>query len=83
MFKHIATRAIRKGLRVNAAKTNLLAVSASTSYQARAHIYDENNQRIDCQADLKALGFVFNSKGDVSSQVDMLCRKFKQRVWTL
>ena len=83
MFKHIATRAIRKGLKVNAAKTNLLAVSASTSYQAKAHIYDENDQRIDCQNDLKALGFIFNSRGDVSSQIDMLCRKFRRKVWTL
>ena len=83
MFKHIAGRAYRKGLRVNAAKTNLLVVSASNSYEARAHFYDDQNTRIDCQNTLKALGFTFNARGDVSTQVEILTKKFRQKVWTL
>ena len=83
MFKHIAARAHRKGLRVNGAKTNLLPISASNSYDARAHFYDAENTRIESTNELKALGFVFNGKGDVSTQVGRLCRKFRQKVWTL
>ena len=83
MFNHIATRAKTKGLVVNAEKTNLLVVSASKSYEARAHFYDSNNQRINSQNNLKALGFIFNQRGDASSQVDNLCTKFRQKVWSL
>ena len=42
MFSHISGRTLRKGLKVNAAKTNLLVASASRSYNARAHFYDSN-----------------------------------------
>ena len=59
MFKHIAKKAYDRGLRVNAAKTNLLVVSASKSYEARAHFFDEDNTRVDCSTNLKALGFTF------------------------
>ena len=83
MFNHIADRAKEKGLLVNAAKTNLLVVSASKSYEACAHFYDSTNNRIDCQQNLKALGFIFNKRGDASSQVDNVCRKFRQKVWAL
>ena len=57
MFRRISTNAKSKGLLVNAKKTNLLVVSASRSYEARAHIYDENNNRIDSTDPLKTLGF--------------------------
>ena len=83
MFRHIASRANKKGLRVNAAKTNLLLISASNSYEARAHLYDAENVRVDCSKELKALGFIFNSKGDVSTQVERLSNKFRHKVWTL
>ena len=83
MFRHIATKAKTKGLQVNSAKTCLLVVSASKSYDAYAHMYDEENNKILCQNNMKALGFIFNRRGDASSQVDSLCRKFRQKVWAL
>ena len=67
IFQRISTNAKSKGLLVNAKKTNLLVVSASRSYEARAHIYDENNNRIDSTDTLKTLGFIFNNRGDISS----------------
>ena len=82
MFQHISGQAVKKGLRVNTSKTNLLVISASKSYEARAHFHD-NATRIESQDELKALGFIFNKRGDVSSQIDNLCRKFRQKVWTL
>ena len=55
MFNHISRQASKQGLVVNAAKTNLLVVSASKSYNAQAHFYDQNNEKIDCVTELKAL----------------------------
>ena len=70
-------------MKVNAAKTNLLVVSASKPYEARGHIIDQDNHRVDCTNMLKALGFTFNTRGDVSSQINVLCKKFRQKVWAL
>lgn len=83
LFNHISERALQKGLKVNASKTNLLVVSASRSYEARAHFYDKEGTRIDSSKTLKALGFTFNSKGDVSTQIANLCTQFRQKVWAL
>ena len=83
MFRHIVRRAKSKGMLVNSAKTTLLAVSAANSYESRAHFYDEDNQRINNSLTLKALGFNFNAKGDVSTQVEDLCKKFRRKVWSL
>ena len=83
MFKHIANNAQKRDLVVNSAKTNLLVISASKSYDACAHFFDSDNNRVDCQENLKALGFIFNERGDMSAQIDNLCRKFRQKVWSL
>ena len=70
MFRHISAKAEQQGLKVNSDKTTLLSVSGAISYQARSHIYDINNTRIDCSEKLKALGFIFNRTGDVADQVE-------------
>ena len=83
MFKHIALNAQKKGLRVNASKTALLVVSSAKSYEAHAHLYDAENVHIDNTNEMKMLGFVFNTRGDVASHIDQLVKKFRQKVWTL
>ena len=86
MFNHIADMASKAGLVVNAAKTNLLVISAAKSYHARAHFYDRSSDtptRVDCGPNLKALGFTFNECGDCSTQVNNLCTKFRKKVWSL
>ena len=75
IFRHISERATRKGLMVNSKKTNLLVMSASRSYQAKAHFYDQNGQRIDSTDSLKTLGFIFNEKADLSTQVEKIPAK--------
>ena len=67
----------------DAEKTTLLAVSTGTSYRAKTHIYDGENNRIDCLTKLKALGFIFNQEVDVSDQVESLCKRLCTRTWTL
>ena len=83
MFRHIACNAKKKGLIVNAAKTSLLTISASKSYEAMSHFYDNDRNVVESTDELKALGFVFNKKGDASTQIDRLCTKFRQKVWSL
>ena len=83
MFKHISAKAKTKGLLVNGKKTGLLVMSASRSYQAKAHIYDENKQRVDSTESMKMLGFIFNQKADTSTHVEKLCTKFRQKVWSI
>ena len=83
LFKHITSKAKEKDLVMNAKKTNLLIISAARSYEARGHIYDEQNCRVDSTKTMKALGFLFNEKGDISSQIENLIRKFRTKVWAL
>ena len=83
MFNHISRNANKQGLLVNAQKTTILTVSAATSYIAKSHIYDHSMTRIDCTDTLKTLGFVFNKQADVSTQVDVLCKRFRSRTWAL
>ena len=68
---------------VNGKKTNLLVVSAAKSFDARAHFYGSSGECVESTSELKALGFVFNNRGDVSTQVKRLCSKFRQKVWSL
>ena len=83
MFRHISYRAEQQGLKVNIEKTTLLAMSAGTSYRAKAHLYNESNNRVDCSPTLKALGFLFNEQADVTDQVEQLCKRFRSRTWAL
>ena len=55
MFNHIAANARKRGMIVNAAKNNLLVVSASKSYEARAHFYDSSNNLVESTDSMKAL----------------------------
>ena len=83
MFNHIGRRAKNQGLKVNTQKTTVLAISNAVSYEARAHLYDEQGARIDSTSSLKALGFIFNTEGDVKDQVESLCKRFRTRTWAL
>ena len=83
MFRHITSRSETQCLKVNTDKTTLLAVSAATSYRTKTHIYDSNNNRIDCSDTLKALSFIFNQEADISDQVESLCKRFRTRNWAL
>ena len=83
MFRHISAKAHEQGLRVNTDKTTLLAISGAISYEARAHLYDSQNTRIDSTDTLKVLGFTFNKTGTIHDQVEILCKRFRARTWAL
>ena len=83
LFKHISKQAKQQGLFVNSKKTTLLTISNAVSYNARSHIYDSEQQRIDCEPTLKMLRFIFNQQADVTDQVQTLCKRFRARTWAL
>lgn len=83
LFNFISSQAKLQGLQVNSKKTALLTISGARSYEARAHIYDTERNRIDSGKKLKILGFVFNNAGTVHDQVESLVRKVNTRTWTL
>ena len=83
MFKHIENDAKKQGLCVNSKKTNMIVISNATSYEPRAHIYAEHATRIDSGDSLKALGFIINKQGNVSSQIEALRKRFRTRMWVL
>ena len=72
-----------QGLLVNTKKTALLAISGANSFEARAHIYSEDGTRVDSQKEMRILGYTFNNKADASSQVNVLAKKFRCKMWTL
>ena len=83
LFRHIASNAQKKGLVVNGKKTTLLIISAARSYESRAHIYDQQDQRVDSVPNMKVLGFILNQRGDISSHLDHIKKKFRTKVWCL
>lgn len=83
LFNYIAAAAKDQGLLVNTNKTTLLTISGARSYQAKSHIYDADNNRVDSKPTLKILGFIFNETGTVADQIEALTKKFNMRTWTL
>ena len=83
LFRQIVRIAELLGMKVNAAKTKLLCVSDSKTYEAAAYIDDGRGNIIESVKSLKILGMHFSSRPDVLAQVDSICTKFRSRIWLL
>lgn len=83
LFRHIEENATKQGLIVNSKKTAMIVVSGANSFKARAHLYNTAGGRVDSTQEMKLLGFTFNSKADVWSQINALVKKFRNKMWTL
>ena len=68
---------------VNASKTAMLCVSESLAYTADAYILDADGNHIGCTKGIKALGFCFSSRPDMSAQVEHIKKSMRSRFWTL
>lgn len=82
-FKSVTRNALRKKMKVNEDKTNLLCISDSLSYVPKTYIEDNSGTRIDCSTTPKILGFEFSDKPTVSRHVDAVLKKFRQKYWSL
>ena len=82
-FRSMVRNAVKKGMKVNASKTCVLAISDSLSYVPKTFIENEEGEIIESSDSLKVLGFNFTNRPSVQAQVDSIIKKFKQRYWTL
>lgn len=82
-FRSITTNAKKKGMLVNADKTNMVCISDSLSYTPITYFYDSDDNKIECGQDMKVLGFWFSSKPTVSLHVDKIVKQLRCRYWSL
>ena len=82
-FRTVSANAMRRGMLLNSKKTRMITISAARDYIAESYIYDETNTRIDCDDNLKVLGFNFGKQPDVQEHMKITQKKFKTRLWTL
>ena len=82
LFGHIVRAATEKGMVVNKKKTNIICISAATSFRAGAHL-DVGEEEIKSTEKLKVLGFFFDKDGGVWSQVSAVCARLRSRSWAL
>ena len=61
MFDHVSKEATERGMIVNDQKTVLMCVSAATSFQARAVLYERNDEEIRSSDKMKILGYTMNA----------------------
>ena len=83
LFRQICRVAEGMGMSVNAAKTLIMCISDTRTYEARAFVEDAEGNRTDSVPAMKILGVYFSNKPDVSAQVDQLCKKMRGRIWML
>ena len=82
-FMSITTAAMRKGMKVNESKTNLLCVSDSLNFRTLTFIEGSKGERIECKKHMKVLGFYLSDRTGVSRHVEEIAKKMRQKYWVL
>ena len=83
IFRAVVRRAEGRGMRVNAAKTNLLVVSDALSFNPRAKIIAEDGTVVTSGSKMKILGFHMSDRPSAGAHVEALRKRFRQRYWIL
>ena len=83
MLDHVVMRAADKGMIVNDVKTNLMCVTAASSYSARAELVGRDGEKISDKKSIKTLGYVLDSDCGQSSNVAAMRSKLRARTWAL
>ena len=81
-FENIKRRADNIGMVINADKTQLLCVSDNNFCEVKSYLIADD-KRVDSVDSLKILGFVFDSKPNVSAHVNYCISKFNKALWAL
>ena len=81
-MNNLVSKANDIGMRVNCKKTQLLCVTPDNGCLAECKI-TVGNESISAGSSLKLLGFMLNSKGDMSDQCRMIKDKFRAKFWSL
>ena len=83
LFKYIVARALATGMKVNAAKTSMMCVSAARGYLANAYILDDDGEKIEPKGTMKILGFHFSNEPHMDAHVRSIQKKFRTKTWVL
>ena len=82
LLTHVAGRAAKQGMAINAAKTGLMIVSAATSFQPKTRVI-LNGETILGKKELKVLGVTLYSDLSFSEHVEKIAAKTRSKTWAL
>ena len=82
LLEHIDARAANNGMAINAKKTSLMCVSASSTFDARVQI-ELAGQVVNGQENMKILGVTVDRDFSFATHVDNLARRSRQKSWPL
>ena len=69
---------------VNANKTNMICISDSLNYLTRTFFHERSSgERIDSTSEMKLLGFFFLDRPTVAHHVRDVCKRLRQKYWSL
>ena len=83
LFRRVIRNAELIGMKANREKTNLLCISDSLTFKAKAHIFTTEGARIQSKDNLKLLGFHFSDRPTCTAQVEAIRKSFRGRYWLL
>ena len=83
LFRQITSNAVSIGMKVNAAKTNLVAVSDALSFKAESYIEDVDGTVLRTGGGMKVLGFHLSDRPTVGSHIEALNKRLRARLWVL
>ena len=83
VYRYVMARAESVDMKVNASKTKVLCVSDAIRFKPEAYFEDASGNRIEGGDGLKMLGFHFSGKPNVGKHIQVLRRRFRQRIWIL
>ena len=82
LLQHVSENAARKGMSINAEKTNLMCVSAATSFKSRVQV-TLNGQTIVGQDKMRILGVTLDYDCTFKSHVEDVKNRLRSRTWAL
>ena len=82
-YRRVIRRAEECGMKVNGAKTTMICVSGTQSYQARSHIFGADGDIVRSEPSMKVLGYHLSSRPGAHAQVEALCKKIRRKYWVL
>ena len=83
MFRRIVHKARAIGMKVNSEKTQQICISDSLSFQATAHFFTTEGERVGTNETLKLLGFTFGQRPTCHAHIETIKRTFRGRYWLL
>ena len=82
LLHHVAENASRKGMKINANKTNLMCVSAATSFCPRVQV-NLDGVTIAGQDKMRILGVTIDKDCSFKSHIENLRASLRRRTWAL